>query len=60
VKAIEDGRSPMERIKDFSVRNNRGQLVPLAGLVDVKEIDGAIDDFAQKPQPRHHDLRQLG
>jgi hydrophobe/amphiphile efflux-1 (HAE1) family protein len=37
VKAIEDGRSPMERIKDFSVRNNRGQLVPLAGLVDVKE-----------------------
>jgi hydrophobe/amphiphile efflux-1 (HAE1) family protein len=37
VKVTDAEVSPMERIKAFSVRNNRGQLVPLSSLVDVKE-----------------------
>lgn len=37
VKLEDDGRSPVERIKDFTVRNNRGQLVPLASLVKIEE-----------------------
>lgn len=37
VKLRDEDRSPMERLKEFSVRNNRGQLVPLSSLVDVKD-----------------------
>lgn len=37
VKLREQNRNPMDQIKDFSVRNNRGQLVSLASLVKVEE-----------------------
>ncbi|MBY0370987.1 efflux RND transporter permease subunit, partial [bacterium] len=37
VKMKEDGRNPMDIIRELSVRNNRGQLVPLSSLVDVEE-----------------------
>lgn len=37
VKMEEDGRSPIARVKDLSVRNNRGELVPLASVVDIRE-----------------------
>lgn len=37
VKLKEDGRPPEERIKGLSVRNNRGELVPVASVVDIKE-----------------------
>ncbi|HMN69564.1 MAG TPA: efflux RND transporter permease subunit, partial [Bdellovibrionales bacterium] len=37
VKLKEDGRPPMERIKDLYVRNNRGELVRLSSVVSVKE-----------------------
>jgi HAE1 family hydrophobic/amphiphilic exporter-1 len=37
VKLTEDGKSPAQKIKSLSVRNNRGELVPLMDLVDVKE-----------------------
>jgi len=37
VKLEEENRSPLDRIKEFSVRNNRGQLVPLSSLVKVEE-----------------------
>ncbi len=41
VKVVDDPqRSPAERVKDFMVRNNRGQLVPLSAFVTVKE--GAV------------------
>lgn len=37
VKMEEDGRAPAERIRDLMVRNNRGQMVPLAEVVDIQE-----------------------
>jgi multidrug efflux pump subunit AcrB len=37
VKLTEDGKSPVERIKSLYVRNNRGELVPLSSVVDIKE-----------------------
>ena len=37
VKLKEEERSPAERIKDLYVRNNRGELVSLATVVDIKE-----------------------
>lgn len=37
VKMEEDGRLPQERIKDLYVRNNRGELVQLSHVVDIKE-----------------------
>src|SRR5690606_17023476 len=37
VKMVEEERSPAERIRELQVRNNRGQLVPLASVVDVEE-----------------------
>ncbi|OQW46219.1 MAG: acriflavin resistance protein [Proteobacteria bacterium SG_bin7] len=37
VKMEEDRRSPIERIKDLWVRNNRGELIPLKDVIDVKE-----------------------
>jgi hydrophobe/amphiphile efflux-1 (HAE1) family protein len=37
VKMTEDARNPAAKIKDLMVRNNRGQLVPLAEVVDVQE-----------------------
>ncbi|HEX4923112.1 MAG TPA: efflux RND transporter permease subunit, partial [Bdellovibrionales bacterium] len=37
VKLAEDGRAPHERVKELFVRNNRGELVPLASVVDIKE-----------------------
>lgn len=37
VKAFEEDRSPGERLSEFTVRNNRGQLVSLSQLVTVKE-----------------------
>lgn len=41
VKMTEDGRSPQERIRDLKVRNNRGELVPIADVVDIKEASVA-------------------
>lgn len=41
VKLEEEARHPGDRIKDFYVRNNRGQLVSLALLVNVKEATSA-------------------
>jgi len=41
VKLEEEKRSPVERIKDFTVRNNRGQLVPLSLLVKLEEAVSA-------------------
>lgn len=37
VKLAENDRSPMDRIRELSVRNNRGELVPLNEVVDVRE-----------------------
>ena len=37
VKLTEDGKSPKERILSLFVRNNRGELVPLSSVVDIKE-----------------------
>ncbi|MBX3020088.1 MAG: efflux RND transporter permease subunit [Bdellovibrionales bacterium] len=37
VKLEEEKRSPVERVKELFVRNNRGELVALASVVDVKE-----------------------
>lgn len=37
VKMTEDGRSPEERIRSLYVRNNRGELVPLSSVIDIKE-----------------------
>ncbi len=37
VKMEEDGRPPHERVKDLYVRNNRGELVQLSSVVDIKE-----------------------
>ncbi len=37
VKLKDENRAPGDRIKDFTVRNNRGQLVPLASLVKIEE-----------------------
>lgn len=37
VKMEEDGRSPEERIKSLYVRNNRGELVPVSSVVDLKQ-----------------------
>ncbi len=36
VKLEDDGRSPGDRIKELFVRNNRGQLVQLSDVVDIK------------------------
>ncbi|MGE3681041.1 MAG: efflux RND transporter permease subunit [Bdellovibrionales bacterium] len=36
VKLQDNGRPPVERIKDLYVRNNRGELVQLSQVVDVK------------------------
>lgn len=37
VKMMEDGKSPKDRIMGLSVRNNRGELVPISAVVDIKE-----------------------
>jgi len=36
VKLADDGRAPGDRIKDLFVRNNRGELVSLAAVVDIR------------------------
>ncbi|MBX2995263.1 MAG: efflux RND transporter permease subunit [Bdellovibrionaceae bacterium] len=41
VKLREDGRSPAEKIKSLYVRNNRGELVPVSAVVDIKEASVA-------------------
>ena len=41
VKIEEDGRSPKERIMSLYVRNNRGELVPVSSVVDIKEASVA-------------------
>jgi len=41
VKLKDDDRSPEQRIRSLSVRNNRGELVPLSSVVEVKEADVA-------------------
>lgn len=41
VKMEEDGKSPKDRIMSLSVRNNRGELVPLSSVVDIKEANVA-------------------
>jgi HAE1 family hydrophobic/amphiphilic exporter-1 len=37
VKLEESDRSPVERIRELSVRNNRGELVPLEDVVEIRE-----------------------
>ena len=37
VKVQEEQRHPSERINEFSVRNNRGELVPISSVVDLRE-----------------------
>lgn len=37
VKLKEEIKSPLEKIKELYVRNNRGELIPLSSVVDVKE-----------------------
>ncbi len=37
VKLEEDGKSPKDRIMSLYVRNNRGELVPISSVVDIKE-----------------------
>ena len=37
VKVEEENRHPAERIKELSVRNNRGELIPIASVVDLRE-----------------------
>ncbi len=37
VKLTDEARSPVERIKELYVRNNRGEMISLADVVDVKE-----------------------
>ncbi len=37
VKMEEDARHPIERIKDLWVRNNRGELILLSSVIDLKE-----------------------
>ena len=37
VKMTEDGKSPLERIKNLYVRNNRGELVRLSEVVELKQ-----------------------
>lgn len=37
VKLEEETKSPLDRVKELHVRNNRGELVSLADVVDVKE-----------------------
>lgn len=41
VKLPDDGRAPADRIRDLSVRNNRGELIPLTAVVDIKEASVA-------------------
>lgn len=41
VKLEEDGKSPKDRIMSLSVRNNRGELVPISSVVDIKEASVA-------------------
>lgn len=41
VKMKENGKSPQERIRELKVRNNRGELVPIASVVDIKEASVA-------------------
>ncbi|WII71476.1 efflux RND transporter permease subunit [Bdellovibrio sp. 22V] len=41
VKMSENGRGPQERIKELKVRNNRGELVPIAEVVDIKQANVA-------------------
>lgn len=41
VKLEEDKRSPAERIRSLFVRNNRGELIPIASVVDIKEANVA-------------------
>lgn len=37
VKMEEDSRPPIERIKDLWVRNNRGEMILLSSVIDLKE-----------------------
>jgi HAE1 family hydrophobic/amphiphilic exporter-1 len=37
IKMEEDGRGPAERINRLQVRNNRGELIPLSGVVRLEE-----------------------
>ncbi len=41
VKMEEDERSPEARIKSLYVRNNRGELVPISSVVDIKQANVA-------------------
>ncbi|KYG60345.1 acriflavin resistance protein [Bdellovibrio bacteriovorus] len=41
VKMAENGQAPHERIRQLKVRNNRGELVPIADVVDIKEASVA-------------------
>lgn len=35
----EEGRSPVQRIREFMIRNNRGELVPLVDVVDIRQAE---------------------
>ncbi|KHD87792.1 MAG: acriflavin resistance protein [Bdellovibrio sp. ArHS] len=41
VKMADNGQAPHERIRQLKVRNNRGELVPIADVVDIKEASVA-------------------
>jgi multidrug efflux pump subunit AcrB len=41
VKLIEDERDPADRIRSLMVRNNRGEMVPLSSVVEIKEASVA-------------------
>lgn len=51
VKLEENGKSPQERIKTLSVRNNRGELVPIASVVDIKE-ESVASSISRKNRER--------
>lgn len=41
VKMEEDKRPPADRIRSLSVRNNRGELIPVSAVVDISEAEVA-------------------
>lgn len=51
VKLEEDGRSPKDRIMSLYVRNNRGELVSISSVVDIKE-ENVASSISRKNRER--------
>jgi hydrophobe/amphiphile efflux-1 (HAE1) family protein len=51
VKLKEEERSPAERIKELYVRNNRGELIQLSSVVDIKE-ESVASSISRKNRER--------